>query len=405
MASVLPRTAKNGTVTWRVQYRLNGTMKQKTFTHFEGAEQFGQLIDKHGAESALKIHEARVAAPSDVPTLREWVNTYLDPTSGLLTGVEPATRSGYRQAADRSFLPLLGDYPVDAITKADVGRWIAWQEDQPSRWRNGKVSAKTVRNYHAILSAAMQAAVQTKLRDENPAYRTRMTRGVKREGVFLSTEEFATLLHFIPQRYEGFVLFLAGTGCRWGEATALTWGDFTPAVAPSARRPKGAPATIRISKAWKKGVGGTPVLKYPKSARSRRTISLDPDTVAAMGTPGPADQLVFPGRTGNHMWHKSFRINVWIPSVKKAQDPELCEKYGLEPLRQSPNIHDLRHTHASWLIAAGAPLPYVQARLGHESINTTVNVYGHLQPDAHVEMADIMANTLANVRPLRQIDP
>jgi len=54
---------------------------------------------------------------------------------------------------------------------------------------------------------------------------------------------------------------------------------------------------------------------------------------------------------------------------------------GLTPIGKRPRIHDLRHTHASWLIAAGVPLPYIQQRLGHENISTTVDLYGHMLPD------------------------
>jgi hypothetical protein len=43
-----------------------------------------------------------------------------------------------------------------------------------------------------------------------------------------------------------------------------------------------------------------------------------------------------------------------------------------------PRLHDVRHSHASWLIARRAPLPAIQGRLGHESITTTVDRYGHL---------------------------
>ena len=49
---------------------------------------------------------------------------------------------------------------------------------------------------------------------------------------------------------------------------------------------------------------------------------------------------------------------------------------ALAPFR----FHDLRHTHVAWLIAGGAPLPHIQARLGHESITTTIDTYGHLLP-------------------------
>ena len=47
-------------------------------------------------------------------------------------------------------------------------------------------------------------------------------------------------------------------------------------------------------------------------------------------------------------------------------------------LTKSPRVHDLRHTCASWMIAAGVPLPIIQQHLGHESIQTTIGVYGHL---------------------------
>ena len=83
--------------------------------------------------------------------------------------------------------------------------------------------------------------------------------------------------------------------------------------------------------------------------------------------------------------------------MAKATDREACEAAGVVLLGNAPNIHDLRHTHASWLISRGVPLPYIQARLGHEKITTTVDTYGHLVPDAHEQMASVVASTLATV--------
>lgn len=137
---------------------------------------------------------------------------------------------------------------------------------------------------------------------------------------------------------------------------------------------------------------------------ARRTISLSPDVVDALGTPGAPGELIFPGQRGNHLWYSSFRENTSVPTIARARNVALCEEAGVVPLRKTPTIHDLRHSHASWLIAGGAPLPYIQARLGHEAITTTIGVYGHLQPDAHDAMAAIIGSTLAGVRTLRQID-
>lgn len=396
MASVTPRRLASGAVKWRVQFRIGEHMCQETFGDERDARRFGELVDRVGGAAARKTLQARQSKGTAVPTLREYTARYLDIESGLLTGIEPGTRAEYVRVAERSFLPVVGELPVDAITKADVGRWVAWQERQQSVARKGRtISAKTVRNYHAILSSVLAAAVDEGYRSDNPAYRTRLSRGTKREGVFLSPAEFATLLHFMPARYEPLVMFLAGTGCRWGEATAITWGDINLDAQPP---------TARIDKAWKKAENGSPVLKHPKSSRSNRTVSLTPDVVAALGKPEDPGQLVFRGPlSGGHIWYGRFRASTWLPAVRKAMNRDVCREEGLTPLRAVPNIHDLRHSHASWLIADGVPLTFVQRRLGHESIQTTSNVYGHLQPDAHIQMSDTIARTLANVRPLRQI--
>lgn len=395
MASVSPRTIASGEVRWRVQVRVKGQMKQTTFLEKKGADQFAALVDRVGWEAADQVRQTRSQKDTATPTLREYTHRYLSPDSGLLTGVEKGTREGYEAEAERSWLQMLGDIPIDLITKPDVGAWLAWQERQPV-WRDRNkpkdqqkvMSAKTVKNYHALLSAVLRSAVDEGFRPDNPAYKMRMTRGVKRENVFLTPTEFATLLHFIPERYRRMVLFLAGTGLRWGEMSALTWADVNL---------HGNPPTVRVTRAWKKAKGA-PILSYPKSSKSRRSVSLFPDLVAIMGELGASDDWVFPAPQGGHMWHGAFYTRIWRTAVLKASDPETCRALGLEPLRREPTVHDMRHTHASWLIAQGIPLPYIQARMGHESITTTVGVYGHLVADAHDQMASAIALTLSGAQ-------
>ena len=391
-----PRKNKDGSVSWRVQFRIGDKVVQETFETERGAAEFARLVETAGGKAARDVLARRRQGDTEAVTLRAWTAHYLNPDSGLLTGIEPGTRKGYERAAESSFLRILGDYPVDAIQKADVGRWLAWQEAQPARRGGGKaVAAKTVRNYHGILSSVLAAAVSEKIRDDNPAYRTRLSKGVKREAVFLSPEEFATLLYFTPDHYQGLVMFLASTGARWGEATAVTWGDVNVRTKP---------ASVRIDKAWKKSETSVPVLKHPKSSRARRTISIQPDAVEALGTRGESSELLFATRElKRRVRYHTFMERVWNPAVVKAMNPDMCDEVGLVPLSRRPTPHDLRHSHASWLIAAGTPLPYVQSRLGHESIQTTVNVYGHLVPEAHIQMADVIGGALANVRSLKQI--
>ncbi|OOB90327.1 tyrosine-type recombinase/integrase [Rathayibacter sp. VKM Ac-2630] len=390
MASVTPRRNRDGTTSWRVQFRM-GTppkMKQETFAEEKAARSFGALLDRVGAESALAVLRSR-NTNLDAPSLREWTGRYLDLESGILTGIQPGTRVGYRSIAEKSFLPVLGELPVDAITKADVGRWIAWQESQESgRTKGQPISAKTVKNYHSLLSAILSAAVEHKLMADNPAHKARLTRGRKYEATFLSRQEFATLLHFVPEYYKPLVNFLAGTGARWGEATALLRSDVTL---------DSTPPTVRIDKAWKKGN----VIGPPKSPKSRRTVSLWPAMIAALPLDGPGNEFLFQGRNnGGRLWYGSFKTRIWDRAVAAANDAERCAAAGLPTLGKRPNPHDLRHTQASWQIAAGTPLPFVQARLGHEKITTTVDTYGHLLPDAHRQMSATMEEAMGHVLPV-----
>jgi integrase len=68
---------------------------------------------------------------------------------------------------------------------------------------------------------------------------------------------------------------------------------------------------------------------------------------------------------------------------------------------KTPRIHDLRHSHASWLIAAGVPLPAIQRRLGHESITTTIDRYGHLAPEMDDTIVAALSQPADALEPVR----
>lgn len=380
MASVNARRNPSGEIVWRVQARdSNRKLRQQTFLNDKAADKFKALVERLGWDGAIDVLNRRDG--TTVPTLQEWTDRYLDPTAGLLTGIEPGTRHGYRRIADSSFLPFLGDLPIDTISKQDVGRWVAWQEKQPSRraGADAVLSAKTIRNYHALLSNILRAAKEHGVIPENPAHRTRLSKGLAREAVFLSRAEFARLYGATPAHYKPLVAFLVGSQCRWSEATALQWRHINYDTVPP---------TARIHQAWKKPSADEPTrISVTKTKMGRRTISLWPELISLLGEPGAPDEFVFQGPiSGGRQWYSPFR-KVWDKAVTRAE------------LNPRPTVHDLRHTGASWLIADGRPLPFIQQRLGHESIQTTISVYGHLLPDAQTEMADSMAGIMSNVLP------
>jgi integrase len=379
--SARPRILASGKVSWRVQFRVEGKVTSESFTDEKEATKFARLVDRVGGEAAIRTRNARDTADRTTPTLAEWTHTYLDPMGGHLSGVTEGTRAGYRAEAERSFLQVLGEMPLDAIRRQEVTRWVAWQEAQPSsRNPSASVSAKTVRNYHALLSAVLASAANEQLITGNPARGVKLMRGIASEATFLTVDEFEQLRLKMPTYYQPLATWLVWTGMRWGEATALTWADISTDVYPP---------TARVTRAWKKGPEKTPVLGPPKTKKSVRTIVVQDWLVQQLGERGRPDDLVFTGmRSGGPIWHSRFYKSAWAPAVKAAD------------LGKPVRIHDLRHTHASWLIADGVPAITIQYRLGHESITTTFDRYGHLMPDAQMAVTNSLDSRYVSTRPI-----
>ena len=76
-------------------------------------------------------------------------------------------------------------------------------------------------------------------------------------------------------------------------------------------------------------------------------------------------------------------------------------KAGLE---KRPRIHDLRHTHASWMVQIGFNMFDLSYRLGHTSFSMTADKYSHLMPDAHFVAAAAVTKALSGTNPLPVIE-
>lgn len=405
-----PYRATDGEVTWFVRYRIPGHPNPVKDT-FRGekaqveAEKFARLIERVGGEAARATRRRGESSANHVPSLATWFETHLDTVASSGT---PGTVADYRAMAKRTWLPTLGALPLDAIDRTAVVNWVGEQrkaetKNSAARRRTALTrrvkdptvvvpepefySAKSIANAQRLLSSTMAAAVEAGIITKNPARGVDLPSDQERhEMTLLTHNQFADLLDAVTPHYRPLVAFLAGTGCRWGEATALQARDFDL----DADQP-----VVRVRRAWKKGETGV-YLGSPKSEKGRRTITLPPSVVQLVrplveaAKFDTASGLVFATREGTRVQSQHFTYRVWRPALARV---------GIERLR----VHDLRHTHASWLIAAGVTLPVIQRRLGHESIKTTVDVYGHMAPDAHAGAADAAEIAMSGALP--QIEP
>jgi integrase len=378
------RTRSDGTTSWRVRFRINGKQIGETFYSPHAAGEFCDWIRLFGPARALELLRAQtpvVDTSAVIPTLDEWAARYID----SLAGASGSTKAGYRSSYRHSFGKHLGHIRLDLIDRETIARTIGTLQKTGGRAGNGYAD-KTIANQHGLLSAMFDTAVADRIIDTSPCVNVRLPRSTEHTDTpkrFLTEDEFATLWQHAGEHHRPLLETLVGTGIRWGEAEALTVADVD-----LKRR------LLSINKAAKwSGVKRTRIIGPTKTPRSRRTISLPAELVETLEkiTRGRAlDERLFLAPRGGPLGHKVFWSSVWLPACERAQlaDPR-------------PRIHDLRHTHASWLIAEGVSMKALQERLGHESIKTTMDLYAHLMPGALQETADAASRALARALPGR----
>lgn len=390
MASVVNRKHKSGEVSYKVQWLLGGRRgapwQSETFADRRAALKFQALVDANGQrwpEGWVKGVGFAVmpdeVEPSPEHPLLEFGTSYVR----RLTSAGPDTQTKYVQqltSLDAWLTEIKRTVPtVENVTGDDDRDWIVAR-------RKAGASPKTIANYHGLLSAVFKSAVEKGLIARNPC------EGVKlppidddteddEDKVFLIEAEFALLRRCMHEDDRDFLTVAVGTGLRWGELTAIKVKDLNL---------DGTPATLTVRRAWKTNGRGEFALEQhgrfylgkPKTKESRRRITLAPPVVDALKRAdagrGP-DDLVFGAPRGGRLDQGNWYESRWQRAIKAAQEKGLAK---------TPRFHDLRHTHAAWLISAGVPLPVIQKRLGHKSIQITVDVYGGLLFQTH-EVADL----------------
>jgi integrase len=218
-----------------------------------------------------------------------------------------------------------------------------------------------------------------KLIAHNPAVDVAKAKPAEREMKYMSDRQVKRFL-VAAQGQQLHPLFCYNSRHRdaTGELLGLQWGDID-----FERRA----LEVKRSLAW---VQKEAILKEPKSKAGKRTVALPSMVLAALRDhraaalkSGRIAAPVFCTRTGNFLDKKNV-LRSFRNVVAKANvvEKELAAKTNTEPdlIPEGIRFHDLRHTHASCLIAANHSKA-VSRRLGHGSIKITLRVYAHLMPN------------------------
>ena len=376
MPKVETRQLRDGTPRYFVRIRdprdgaKRGTWSSRTFATEPEAARFARDVEQYGAQWALDEYDRREAEDGEL-TLDRWAVAHFE----ALTSANAATINRYRRLYDKHWSPRLGHMRLSTITRRDVARAL------------NEVAGKdkTVLNAWGVLTHMLKMAAVDGLIEKSPTIGVRPARRsdhTTEEHRYLTHAELWRVLDATPAYWRPLVLFLAGTGCRWGEAAALEVGDVDLNA-----------AVVRITKAEKQDPENPSrrIVGPTKSRKSRRTITLPPEVVDSLRplvTGRARKARVFLPPNGGPLRHKTFYYDIWQRKSLGVREQPGRSKPTRTLEDPQPRIHDLRHSHVAWLIAAGAPLPVIQARLGHEKITTTIDTYGHLLPDLQKAAAE-----------------
>ena len=363
-------TAKDGTTTYRVRFRLNGRQSSETFTTLRAAKIFCADLDSRGAAYAVRMrdeeeHDRR--APTLDALAEQW-----------FTRREHRTRSDrtvadYRRDYRNWISPTLGHRPVTSITEKDVAElvedWIA------------KLAPKSVHDRHFILHGIIKHAMTPaggSWLTTDPCT-TELPRKRKTPPKALRPAEWAALyaaLRQIDPDAADLAQFLVASGLRWSEATALDGWSVDEAG-------RGL-VSVTVGRVVRRNAAGQHVIVddvKDRAGSSARTVRLDRDTSAMIRR--RADKagtgLLFTNRRGNRWHYSNFVDRSWKPAIKLAN------------LERKPTIHWLRHTGTVWALNSGASLADVQARLGHSNITTTIGTYGSSITDVGDDVLERMS--------------
>ena len=282
-----------------------------------------------------------------------------------------STRARDRSCLNSLVLPHLGKRPVGSVQPSDLEAWVA------ELVIAGK-AATTVQKAWQIASGVFRLAVRDRLIALSPARDVQLPKIERREPVALTVGEVMTLADAIDPRYRALVLVGAFGGLRIGELAGLQLGDFDPLR--SLLRVRRTAADVR----------GRVIVGPPKTAKSIRTVALPRsitdqlvEHMARLEETGP-EAWLFPAPKGGPIRRTAWTRRVWKPALAAAG------------LKQDLGTHTLRRSQVALLIAQGEHPKVIADRLGHTSVRTVLDVYGHLYEGADEAAAERLDAQIAS---------
>jgi len=285
-----------------------------------------------------------------------WLNIYAEMKT------KPSTFKSYKDIISNHLIPFMGDYLLGDIDTALLQEYVA------SRLK--KVKPKTVINELVPVKEMFKHAVKWGYLKFNPAEGVERPRVEKEEMEILAPKEIKLFFEHVTLKYRTFFLTAILTGLRRGELLGLHGEDIDWNH-----------NQIHVRRSLWEGQ-----LVSPKTKASARRVDMTPTLSQELRQHKFSCSLkdsdfLFCNADGKSLSPDSLVRRQFLPALERA---------GVKRVR----FHDLRHTNVALRIEQGQNIKYIQNQLGHASIQTTIDRYGHLLKDVNTEQAMKLENAL-----------
>lgn len=315
----------------------NDPVTGKRLQHWESVKGTKKDAETRLSELLTQLDKGGFAKPGKI-TLGEYLDSWL---RGIWPSLASSTAQTYKFFVDRHIKPSLGQIPLTQLRPEHLQHLY-------SDKLTGGLGQRSVRYIHITLHKALKNAVKLGMIARNPADAVTPPRVQRHDIQTWDEDEIHTFLEAAKgSAYYALFYTALYTGMRRGELLALRWSDIDFAM-------------------------GQIHVRQSKTESGRRTIALPASAFLVLAEHKEKQKLL----TDSEFVFTSPEGQPLLPDTVTHAWINLVRRSGLKPIR----LHDARHSHASLLLKQGIHPKVVQERLGHSSIQTTLDIYSHVTP-------------------------
>lgn len=335
-----------------------------------------EVLQKKRAYLAELETTGHVISPSSI-TLEKWLDEWITTYCKTL---KPRALETYRSSINTRIVPYLGKAKLKTLRQKDIQEFVNQLMDEG-------LSAKSVKNTHGVLHAALQKAVELEYIKSNPSNNIALPKLQKKEMQTIPETSIKSFLSLFDGDYfQPLITFALYTGLRQGELMGLSWdnvdlehkaltvrqqlvlvtGEGWRLTSPKHDKVRTIPLTSQAME----------ILKEQKERQARMESE-------SLGLWNNEYNLVFTNPLGRHICRTTL-MEHWYRAIKESEFSNL-------------RFHDLRHTFATYLLVAGVNYKVLSELLGHSSVSFTMSTYAHVSKALERDAAEKLEKFLASV--------